>query len=162
MRFQSVRDPKRPVGGAPAIPPCVTISVALHFSPQSVDSTRVRGTHPIVFHFSAGGPNCMPSLDNTRKNLARYGITWEEKCWLVYQFQKGFCALCLASLSVGEAAVDHFHGCGTHKPEDGCKKCIRGALHGMCNSPVLMYMERFPHLQSEHVRDYLARRPFVF
>lgn len=106
-----------------------------------------------------------PDLSSARKNLKRHGITWEEKCWLLVTHQGGRCALCLSSLSVEDAVVDHFHGCvqsGTHKYSAGCRNCIRGALCSVCNSPVLLYLERFSHLQNDFVRDYLAHRPFIF
>ena len=102
-------------------------------------------------------------MEAIRKNLARHGITWEQKCWLVFQYQEGNCPLCLRPLTIEEAVIDHCHVCiqsGTHQAGRGCKLCIRGALHGICNSPVLMWLERFPHLQNDFVKAYLERRPF--
>ena len=100
-----------------------------------------------------------------RDNLRRHGITWEEKCWLVYVHQNNACSLCLRPLTVEGAVIDHHHDClqaGTHQRGRGCRKCIRGALHMACNSPVLMVIEKNPHLQNDFIRVYLAGRPFLF
>lgn len=106
----------------------------------------------------------MPDLSRTRKHLKLHGISWEEKCWLLYDQQSGKCAICLQPLEVDKGVVDHDHGCrlsGTHRGGAGCRECIRGVLCFVCNSPVLMYMERYPHLQNAFVGLYLARRPFM-
>lgn len=99
---------------------------------------------------------------SVRKNLSLHGITWEEKAWLLYTFQDGFCAICKDPLDISKAVIDHFHGCPAHKPQYGCKSCIRGALCVICNSPILMKLEEKEHLQNEYVRAYLARRPFLY
>ena len=117
----------------------------------------------------------LKGLDRTTR---LHGITWEEKCWLVYTYQKGICPLCLEPLEVKGINIDHCHDCvdkarhvvcegpsgdGTRRKwEYGCKLCIRGALHAACNGRMLPYLERYPHLQNDLVREYLARRPFVW
>lgn len=107
----------------------------------------------------------MPDLSAVRKHLKRHGISWEQKMWLLHGLQKGLCALCLSPLSSELAVLDHDHGCsqaGVHKTKAGCPSCIRGCLCSICNSPVLLYLERFPHLQNDFIKAYLARRPFRF
>ena len=105
-------------------------------------------------------------------------ITIEEKWWLVNIYQKGVCPLCLEPLDARGANTDHCHDCvekvshlvrelvggdGTRRTREyGCKLCIRGALHAACNGRMLPYLERYPHLQNDLVREYLARRPFVW
>jgi hypothetical protein len=106
-----------------------------------------------------------------------HGITWEEKCWLVSGYQRGICPLCLEPIDTKGANTDHCHDCenkenhlvrdllssdGTRrKREYGCKLCIRGALHAKCNGRMLPYLEKYPHLQNDVVKEYLRRRPFV-
>jgi hypothetical protein len=100
---------------------------------------------------------------STRTNLKKRGITFEEKAYALYSVQGGKCAICREPLQIEDGMVDHWHGCDqNHKAGGSCKKCIRGILCGLCNSPWLMWAERHPWLISEAVRDYLARRPFQY
>ena len=117
-------------------------------------------------------------IQSSNRNSLLHGIAWEEKCWLVYKVQNGICPLCLEPLDAKGANIDHCHACvnkGAHvirelidpdgtrrRMEYGCRLCIRGALHAVCNGRMLPYLERYPHLQNDIVREYLARRPFVW
>jgi len=101
------------------------------------------------------------------QRLALHCLSFDEKVWLVSEYQKGLCPLCQKSLSVGEAYIDHAHDCmnfGAHKKyrsrDCGCKECIRGALHRRCNSRTLSELEQYPHLQVDTVKIYLMNRPF--
>jgi len=117
------------------------------------------------------------TIMSTSRNTGMHGITPEEKSWLVYKVQGGKCPLCREKLEVQGSAIDHSHDCpqsilhktrtivrsgGFETVEFGCKKCIRGVLHSACNGTLLFWLEKFPHLQNEVVREYLARRPFQF
>jgi hypothetical protein len=107
----------------------------------------------------------MNDVSASRKNLSRHGITWEEKCWLVYRHQYGLCALCQNPILPEKAVIDHSHEClrkGDHYQGRGCKECIRGALCSTCNTPVLSRLESCPWLYSPYVTAYLAGRPFLF
>jgi len=105
------------------------------------------------------------STEAHKTTFKRHGITMQEKSWLVYVHQKGNCPICLEPMIYESAHIDHDHSCpysGTHPKNGSCKNCIRGAVHGICNSPVLMWLERYPHLQNDFIRAYLAGRPFNF
>ena len=114
----------------------------------------------------------MPDAATKKRNQTRaashHGITLEEKDWLAWTVQKGVCPVCLEPLPLTGLNIDHAHDC--ERREDhrqvqgrdcGCKHCIRGAIHERCNSTIVYYLERFPHLQNEHIKTYLARRPFI-
>ena len=97
-----------------------------------------------------------------------HGITLEEKYWLVLQHQNGVCPVCRDPLVVEGSTIDHWHGCpnkAVHKTRQkqsyGCRQCIRGALHLRCNSTILHYLEKYSHLQTDEIKEYLKRRPFV-
>ncbi len=112
----------------------------------------------------------MPSsvnLGNLKRSAAMHGISWEEKYWLL-RVQNHVCPICLDKLEMAGSSIDHCHDCtGTHLTRMvrnqefrfGCKKCIRGILHNRCNV-WLQIVEKYPHLQTDVVTKYLARRPF--
>lgn len=118
------------------------------------------------------------SITQVSRNTQRHGISPEEKAWLLYKIQGGKCPLCLEKLEIKGACTDHSHDCvdeSKHQTRQitrpsgkvetfqfGCKKCIRGVLHSACNGTLLFWLEKYPHLQTEAVKEYLARRPFQF
>jgi recombination endonuclease VII len=104
-------------------------------------------------------------ISQLRRDIAVHGITWEQKCWLIFRYQGGICPICLEPIVVKGAHIDHFHGCANvlnHKNQNaGCVQCIRGALHRYCNGTIVYALEKYPHLQNDHIRQYLLRRPFM-
>ena len=95
-------------------------------------------------------------------------ITLEEKYWLVISYQGGICPVCREALEVFGSTLDHCHDCPnkvnhrTRQLQDyGCRQCIRGVLHPKCNGTVLHYLEKYPHRQTEAIKEYLTRRPFA-
>lgn len=105
-----------------------------------------------------------PDLTRVRQNLRLHGVSWEMREWLIRREQGNLCGLCQQVLEPAQACIDHCHECplaGSHKADGyGCSSCIRGGLHRGCNV-WLSLAEKFPVLQSEHVKQYLARRPFL-
>jgi Recombination endonuclease VII len=105
------------------------------------------------------------NVSNVRKNLARHGITWEQREWLVRSHQHNTCPICLKAISSDEAHIDHSHDCwnkSNHSGKDfGCINCIRAGIHSRCNSHAVWALEEFPHLQTEDFKKYLTRRPFI-
>jgi len=107
----------------------------------------------------------LADISQLRRDIARHGITWEQKSWLVFGYQGGLCPICQEPLELKGAHIDHFHGCSQsalHKKADaGCPNCIRGALHRYCNGSIVFSLEKYPHLQNDFVKQYLSRRPFL-
>lgn len=85
----------------------------------------------------------------------RYGITLEDRNRLL-RIQNNCCALCLRNESeYGRTFhVDHIHG------QYG-KSSIRGLLCDMCNGRFLVFVEKYPQLQNDFVKTYLAARPLT-
>lgn len=109
----------------------------------------------------------LTKYQQSRHNLRRHQITPEMKAWLVLGHQKSVCPVCLLPIGVSDSHIDHCHECrnkANHKVRQGsdcaCPQCIRGALHSECNRAIVYYLEKFPHLQNDHIKNYLQRRPF--
>jgi hypothetical protein len=93
-----------------------------------------------------------------------YGITPEEYQYLLSK-QNNRCALCLQFAPPdgrygGERklGVDHDH---SHHEEGkrGCRDCVRGLLCFFCNKGFLPYAEKYEHLATPFVKEYLKQRP---
>src|ERR1700734_2432469 len=93
-----------------------------------------------------------------RANLKLHGLSWESREWLVRKYQNNLCGICQSAIEPSEACVDHDHQCvlrANHKATGyGCSSCVRGGLHRACNV-WLSLTEKFPQLQSEHIRTIL-------
>lgn len=106
---------------------------------------------------------------HARESVVRsHKITLQERAQLL-ESQNHICPICSRTLIGFKINIDHFHGClskrnhikGKHGNDTyGCRQCIRGILCVLCNRAILPYLEQFPHLQTEDVKEYLSRRPF--
>ena len=75
---------------------------------------------------------------HARRMDAVYGITAADYQKL-YHYQGGRCYICQRATGARKRlAVDHDHKlCGTHPPDQGCRRCIRGLLCSICNRVVI-------------------------
>lgn len=92
-----------------------------------------------------------------------YQISEKEANWLLQIHQQGKCPICYEFVTLENSDIDHSHYCENqkeHYKRYGCKQCIRGIIHSVCNSRLLPLLERFPHLQADSIKEYLRSRPF--
>lgn len=97
----------------------------------------------------------------TTRKPSRYGLTAGQYAALVAE-AGGRCQLCgdpETRMKGGEfvpLSVDHDHACCEGRK--ACGRCVRGLVCNSCNSRLLPAVEGKPELQSDAVREYLARR----
>jgi hypothetical protein len=72
------------------------------------------------------------------RTKANYGLT-SEQYWAIYEAQGRRCFICQKATGQRKRlAVDHDHdreGC-RHKPDVGCRACVRALLCGPCNQVI--------------------------
>jgi hypothetical protein len=91
---------------------------------------------------------------------SRYGLTLQDITELL-RFQGGLCPVCLLPLTE-RSDVDHDHNVATRGngfTQAQRRASVRGLTHGYCNR-WLDLVERFPHLRSPHVQQYLNYPPW--
>lgn len=108
-------------------------------------------------------PRCPFKTRKDRKDVAyerNRGITVERYNQLI-QEQNSRCALCrdLFADGIKRPVVDHDHTCKNHREYQSCIECIRGVLCTFCNTAILSFFERHPHITSPEIRRYLQNRP---
>ena len=109
---------------------------------------------------AARGPRANPLYARYK----RYGVK-PEQIKVLHWLQRGLCPVCeqplsietLSNTSLHNFHVDHDHGCPNHPSYKGCSDCIRGLLHGPCNT-ALPSIEKSPRLRAA-LKEYLAKRP---
>lgn len=93
-----------------------------------------------------------------RRIKKHFGITETEyNCILLKQNHQ--CALCFKPWK-SNFNIDHDHAHHLDK-EIGCPSCVRGILCKTCNHRNLPWVEKFPHLQNDFVKQYLTTRPLA-
>jgi len=67
-----------------------------------------------------------------RHRARRHGID-SGTFMAMWEAQQRCCYLCSRDLNPDQAAVDHWHGCAAHDPQNSCRLCWRGLAHNECN-----------------------------
>jgi hypothetical protein len=128
-----------------------------------IPSLSVAGTQIVcIVQIKTGA--IVADQSRVRANLKLHGISWESREWLVRRYQNNLCGICMREIEPAKSCIDHSHECNSisqHRSAGyGCLSCIRGGTCRGCNV-WLSLTEKFPHLQSEHIKQYLLRRPFL-